>query len=300
MKNNLNENNFTKLYNYLQLGKKHTTKELSEKLKLSTRTIQSYLKKLREEYGLKKEKKYYYFTDAYRHIEVDDRVQMSTALMISMYKNAIPIVQENVLQNFKKIPKEVDAFLFDIDFQEIENETYFNQITNAIIDEEAIQFTYKNTKNKTSIKSIYPLKLTNVLGYWYLMGYDLEQDKIKTFYFNNIKDMFVSKDESYLSVKKIKELSKLASQMYSPWFNNNQQSVKLLLSGDAIRYIKRQKNETFTILEEKNNTLLIKMYYYNDVEVLTFVKKWIPFIEIVDNEKLKKELFQTLKDYLLT
>ena len=199
MSNTLNENKLTQLYKYLQLGGKHTTQELSEKMQLSMRTIQGYLKTLREEYGLKKEKKYYSFPDSYRHIDVDERVQMSTSLMISLYKNAIPILQDSVLQNFKQI----------------------------------------------------------------------------------------------------KELSKLASQMHSPWFSDDKKSVKLQLRGDAILYMKREKSKSFTILQESKNKLLVEMNYYNDIEVLNFVKKWLPSIEIVDNDELKKQLYLTLKDYLL-
>lgn len=295
---NLNENNLSKLYKYLQLGGRYTTIELSEKFSLSTRTIQSYLKVLKETYGLKKEKKLYFFPDNYRHIEDDERVQMSTALMISLYKNAIPIVQESVLQNFKQIPKEVDSFLFDIDFQEIENETYFNQVTHAIIEQKAIHFQYTNTKKKTALKNIYPLKITNVLGYWYLMGYDLEQDKVKTYYFNNIKDLVISKNENYLSTELLKTLLKKSKEMTSPWYNDNIKSVELLIRGDAIVYMKRKKSKAFKLLTESESSMLVQMKYYNDVEVLTFVKKWLPFIEIVNNKELKNRLHESLKNYL--
>jgi len=297
---NLNESNLSKLYNYLQLGGRYTTLELSEKFSLSTRTIQGYLKELKEKYGLKKEKKLYYFPENYRHIGDDERVQMSSALMISLYKNAIPVIQESVLQNFKHIPKETDAFLFDIDFQEILNETYFTQVTHAIIRQKAIHFQYTNTKKKTALKNVYPLKITNVLSYWYLMGYDLEQDKVKTYYFNNIEDLVVSKDESYLSTEQLKKLLQKSKEMTSPWYSDNIKSVQLRISGGAIVYMKRESSTAFKILKESATSILVEMNYYNDVEVLTFVKKWIPFIEIVDNKELKKRLHESLKNYLQT
>ena len=295
----IKDNNITKLYKYLQLGGRYTTQELSTKFKLSPRTIQGFLKKLRENYGLKKEKKYYFFSDEYRHIDMDERVQMSTALMISLYKNAIPTIEESILQNFKEIPKEVDAFLFDIDFQEIQNETYFNQMTHAIIHQKAVRFRYKDTKEKISIKNVYPLKITNVLEYWYLMGYDLEQDKVKTYYFNNIKELIVHTDESYLSTKQIQKLSKKALQMHSPWFSDDKKRVQLRISGDAILYMQRKKGEMFSILHKQDDMLLVEMEYYNDIEVLNFVKKWLPFVDIVDNPLLKKKLHTILKKYLL-
>ena len=295
---NLNENKLSKLYKYLQLGGRYTTLELSEKFSLSTRTIQSYLKLLKEKHGLKKEKKLYFFPDNYRHIKDDERVQMSTALMISLYKNAIPIVQKSVLQNFKNIPKETDAFLFDIDFQEILNETYFNQVTHAIIEQKAIHFQYTNTKKKTALKNVYPLKITNTLSYWYLMGYDLEQDKVKTYYFNNIEDLVVSKDESYLSTEQLTMLLQKSKEMTSPWYNDNIKNVQLRISGDAIVYMNRKSSTAFRIIKKSTTSMLVEMKYYNDVEVLTFVKKWLPFIEIVDNKELKNILHDSLKNYL--
>ena len=294
----MNETNESKLYKYLQLGGRHTTQELSDTFNLSIRTIQGYLKDFRQEYGLKKEKKLYFFPDNYRHIEDDERVQMSTALMISLYKNAIPIVQKSVLQNFKNIPKETDAFLFDIDFQEIVNETYFKQITHAIIEQKAIHFQYTNSKKKTALKNVYPLKITNVLSYWYLMGYDLEQDKVKTYYFNNIEDLVVSKDESYLSTQRLNMLLQKSKEMTSPWYNDNIKNVQLRISGDAIVYMKRKSSTAFRTLKESKTSMLVEIKYYNDVEVLTFVKKWLPFIEIVDNKELKNRLHDSLKNYL--
>lgn len=295
----IKENNFTKLYDYLQLGGKYTSHELSEEFSLSIRTTQNYLKQLREEYGLVKKKKYYYFTDEYRHIEMNERVQMSAALMISLYKNAISYVEDSVLKNFKQIPKETDAFLFDIDFQIINNETYFNQITHAIIHEKVIHFKYKNAKDKISIKNVYPLKNTNILGYWYLMGYDLDKDKVKTFYFNNIEELVVSKDESYLSLKQIDKLSKKSALMISPWFNDNKKNVKLKINGEAVLYIQRKKNRAFKIIEENQSSILVDMQYYSDIEVLNFVQKWLPHVDIVDNDELKIKLHARLKEYLL-
>jgi len=290
--------NFTKLYQYLQLGSKHTSQELSEKFSLSLRTVQLFLKELREHHGLKKEKKYYYFDDTHRKIDQNQRVEMSTALMLALYKCAIPKLHDEVKENFKNIPKEVDAFLFDLDFQEIENEVYFNQITYAIINRLAVNFHYVNTTGKVSVKNVFPLKITNVLGYWYMMGYDLEQSKVKTYYINNIEELSIL-DESYLNEAKVQELTELSASMVSPWFNNEQKSVLLKVTEDAMLYLKREKTTAFKIEEEQKDFLLIRMFYYNDVEILNFVKKWIPFIRVVDNEHLKQKLQKMLQEYLL-
>jgi len=294
----LKETNLSKLYKFLQLGGRYTAKDLSTKFNLPLRTVQANLKILKERYGLKNEKRYYYFLDSYRKIDIDERVQMSVALMLSLYKYALGDATQSILNNFKQIPKAIDAFLFDIDFQPLENEAYFHQITDAIIKEYAIQFKYKNINNIKGIKNVYPLKISNVIGYWYLMGYDLEQEKVKTYYFNNIKDLIINKEENFLSTKKRHQLIQKAKEMFSPWYKEEQKSVKLSIGGNAYFYIKRKSERQFEILKDDGQTFLIKMYYYNDVEVLTFVKKWLPDIKIVENENLKKELKKILKEYV--
>ena len=299
MKKPNEKDNFTKVYNYLQLGGRYTSQELSEKFTLSLRAIQLFLKEMQEHYGLLKEKRYYYFDDEHRHITQTQRVQMSTALMLSLYKCAIPVLHNAVKTNFKNIPKQTDAFLFDLDFQEIENENYFNQLTHAIINHLAIHFRYTNTHQKSSIKNIFPLKLTNVLGYWYLMGYDLEANKIKTFYLNNVEELTIF-DESYLQQKQLETLKKLAENLVSPWFTNEQKSVVLKVEGDAMLYIQRQQTDIFTISKKEESFLEIKMLYYNDIEVLNFVKKWIPHIKIINNTQLEEKLQKMLLEYLHT
>lgn len=294
----LDDNNLSKLYKFLQLGGKYTTQELSKRFNLSTRTIQLYLKELRDNFGLQKEKRYYFFPENYRHIDTDKRIQMNTALMIALYKNALPTPLGKVLENFKQVPKQTDAFLFDLDFEPIKNETYFTQVTDAIIHQKAVHFTYKDSKNLQSMRNVYPVKITNVLSYWYLMGYDLEQDKVKTFYFNNIFDLIVSKDESYIGVEMIAKLQRISKEFTSPWFNDDKKSVLLRVSGDAMLYIDRKKSKELQIIEKHKDHLLVKMYYYNDIEILTFVKKWIPYIKILDNASLRKKLYKILHNYL--
>jgi len=62
----------------------------------------------------------------------------------------------------------------------------------------------------------------------------------------------------------------------------------------AILYIKRKNYNNIEILEENENFLTIKMHYYQDTELLNFVKSWIPYISIVDDLSLQKQLKEIL------
>ena len=293
-------NTFQEVIMLLRQGGSYSTRELSDRFGVTQKTIQNYVKELQEKSGLVKDKTKYYFPDEFRNVDIEERVQMSTALMIALYKQAIPELKESVISNFKELPKEHNAFLFDINFEEIENENLFNQIINTIMHKTAISFQYTNKENLTSRKNVYPLKVTNMLGYWYLMGYDLESENIKSYYIKSISDLS-NLEESFLSEQMMRELSQKTSSITSPWYCEEERNVLLKVSGDAMLYLKRKNDSTLNIVEETDTHLLIKMTYYNDTEVLVFVKKWLPFITIEDNdilqEKLEKILTKSLENY---
>ena len=294
----MNDNNvFKDIVLLLRQGGHYTTKELSERFDTSQRTVQNYVKKLKEISGLQKEGKYYFFPDEFRNVDIHERLQMSSSLMIALYQQAIPELKESVLSNFKELPKEHNAFLFDINFEEISNENLFNQIVNAVIHNRSLSFHYTNKENITSEKNVYPIKVTNMLGYWYLLGYDLESEKVKSFYIKYISDLS-SFDESFLDENKMKALSLHSSNIVSPWFCDEEKSVLLKATGDAMLYLKRGNNAMVSIEEEKEEYLKIRMVYYNDTEVLIFVKKWLPFIIIEENTVLKEKLKNILQNAL--
>ncbi len=183
--------------------------------------------------------------------------------------------------------------MFDINFEEVENENLFNQIVNAIINKLAVSFQYTNKENVSSVQNIYPLKVTNMLGYWYLVGYDLTHEKIKSYYIKSITDLSFL-DESYLSEQMMQELAQSTSGITSPWFCEEEKSVLLKVTGEAMLYLKRKKDSMFTTVEETDSHLLMQMKYYNDTEVLVFVKKWLPFVTIEENDMLKEKLQKIL------
>ena len=290
----MNDNTlFREIVLLLRQGDRYTTKELGERFNTTQRSVQNYVKILKETSGLQKEGRYYFFPDEFRNVDIHERVQMSTSLMIALYKQAIPELKESVLSNFKSLPKEHNAFLFDINFEEIENENLFNQIVNAIIESKALSFHYVNKENIGSKKNVYPLRITNMLGYWYLLGYDLESEKIKSFYIKYISDLS-SFDESFLSESIMKELLQNTSGIVSPWFCEEEKSVLLKVTGAAMLYIKRKNDCMLSVVEEDESYLMMRMKYYNDTEVLIFVKKWLPFITIEENKYLKNKLKEIL------
>ena len=280
---------FQKVVELMIQGGSYTTLELSQRFDVSVKTIQNYMKKLMDTSGVVKNKTRYSYPQEFRNIEIHQKVQMSTALMISLYKKAIPELEESVAYNFQSLPKESNAFLFDIEFESIKNQILFNQIVTSIIQENALEFQYINRQNIASTKSIFPLKVANFKSYWYLIGYDFKSEKIKTFYIKSISSLMVL-EESFLNEKEKKSLILKVSTITSPWFLDQKKSVVLKITGEAIPYFQENKDNTLEIIKREDNFLLIKMDYYNDIEILSLIQKWLLFIKIIDNDPLQEKL----------
>jgi hypothetical protein len=72
----------------------------------------------------------------------------------------------------------------------------------------------------------------------------------------------------------------------------------LLVKGDAKVYLDRNCPKNTTILLSSTKSMEMEFFYYNETEVLSFVKKWLPDIEIIDNNDLQKKLYTLLKSYI--
>ena len=122
---------------------------------------------------------------------------------------------------------------------------------------------------------------------------DLTHEKIKSYYIKSITDLSFL-DESYLSEQMMQELAQSTSGITSPWFCEEEKSVLLKVTDEAMLYLKRKKDSMLTTVEETDSHLLMQMKYYNDTEVLVFVKKWLPFVSIEENDMLKEKLQKIL------
>lgn len=148
----------------------------------------------------------------------------------------------------------------------------------------ALNFEYKNKK-----RIIQPLKILNYNTIWYLIGFDLEKNKLKTFKINKIKNL-ISKTENYLGeeIKKLKEKTKKIS---SPWIEEKKYSSIIQV------YYPLSENIHKNVIKKEKNFVEVKIEYFNEKEAFEIIKQYIPYVKIKDKnlkEKMKKFLNQSL------
>ena len=103
------------------------------------------------------------------------------------------------------------------------------QIKNAVETKSIIKCFY-NDKNR----EIYPLKILNLEGFWYLIIFEPIDNKIKTFHLNTIKNIEVLNTHFSFDEEKINSFDNAISAYYKP--NNAPILVQLFMDKEVSRY----------------------------------------------------------------
>jgi predicted DNA-binding transcriptional regulator YafY len=269
---------FSDVCHLLAQGKSYKAQELAEKFGCSRKTISNDLKPLVAKGVVRYEAHYYTMLHSFVHEYKEQHSQLLASMMHA-------ILQKD------------DLFYFDFELEEIEDPFLFTNLSQAIQQAFSVNFFYTNRKNETSSKTVAPLKIGNFEGSWYLVAYDLQKESIRIYHMLHIKNLTLLEEE-FLSPQKRKALQNKAKTIRSPWFAQEQKKVTLYAKDLALLYIKRKKYHFLKILKEEENKLTLEMYYYQDIEVLNFVKSWLPYVVIVDDVNLQTQLKKILLEAL--
>jgi predicted DNA-binding transcriptional regulator YafY len=163
--------------------------------------------------------------------------------------------------------------------------------------QQKIRFSYTTRHGKKDIYLVDPYRLGNFEGFWYLIAMDNKAGILKTFYLKSIENIRVSPENYAIDSALENEIEETYGHLTTAWFKEKKQNVNLLAVGAARRYIMRNPGPQLTIVKDAPDGLHLQMTYHRDVEVLYFVKHWLPDIRIIGNPHLKKMLMDQIKNY---
>ncbi len=288
------------MLHYLNRGYTVNIKELSEEFEIGERQIQKDIELFSEMYEIESlGSQNYRMTKGYKLIGTENEdVEIAIALMKSLQQSALPQMNEDVDKALSKSEKYGDIFLFNIDNEEISHMREFRKFLQAIRNRQSCSFQYTKKDGTRKDVHAHPYRIANLSNYWYLLAYDVEAEKLKSYHINSI-DSVVLAGENYINNAAVeKEIEDTFVDFTSAWFDGEAKSVKLQVTGTAKHYLDRSPPRNITIISRSDRELEIQFDYYNDIEVLNFVKKWLPDIKIIDHLKLKQKLQKTLQNYL--
>ena len=258
-----------------------TVKNLAYAYGTTERTIQNDIKELSKIYNIISPVRGVYKLIFDFEIEEKFEEVFSSFIMKTNY---------DIFYQFKDLVKKIEmktqfkpTELFEINFklEELSDSSILIDLMYAIEWEYSVEFEYKGKK-----RIIQPLKILNYNAVWYLIGFDLKLNKMKTFKINKIKKL-ISKTENLMG-EDIKKLQKQVKNIHSPWIEKQNKSVIRV-------YYPLSENVTENIIKKEKNFVEVEIEYYDEREAFDLLKKYLPYVKIMDDE-LREKIKKILND----
>ena len=155
---------------------------------------------------------------------------------------------------------------------------------------------YNKLKEEKSYK-IWPLKIVNYDGFWYLLARLDEVDQIRTFRLEKIKNAELL-DKSFSMPDNLRIL---LDNSVNIWFSTkSDKEIVLKVEANIASYFKQKKYfpSQKIIKTEKDGSLVISTKVGQYEEALHVMMTWLPYIEVVKPQEFKDILSKILKESL--
>jgi len=288
------------ILHYLNRGYVINIRELSEEFSLSERQIQKDIELFSDMYDIESlGSQNYRMKQGYKLIGTENEdIEIATALIKSLQQSVLPQMNEYVDKALSISQKYGDIFLFNIDNEKILHMKEFRKLLQAIRNKQSCSFHYTKKNGLQKKVNVHPYRIANLTNYWYLLAYDVEVEKLKSYHINSINRIILAGDNYINDTAVEKEIEDTFIKFTSAWFDGESKSVLLRVIDNAKHYLERNMPKNIRVCSISKNDMEIEFNYYNEIEVLNFIKEWIPEITIMNHPELKQRLQKSLQDYL--
>ncbi|WP_456469866.1 WYL domain-containing protein [Caminibacter sp.] len=256
------QKNIEKLYFKFLFSDSVKVKEAAKELNVTIRSIQNYIKTLQKYYEIEKVKKGEYKLREKPSILENELFELFKEFVFSVNLHIFKKYENEIKKIFFKENKNIVSNLKIESFDILSLKAYLYFIKENIS---------LNIEYKSKSYTIHPLKIGNFDLRWYLFGYDLKEEKIKTFHINSISS-FTSLNDNLLN-------KQININFDSKYFNHNKKSTVIKVKKEFKNYFEKEKFE---------------FEYYHIKELVEFLKKHLTMIELED-----KHLKDKIKNILL-
>jgi len=257
-------------------------RDLAKLYNTTERTIQNDIKELSKIYNITSPSRGIY------KLNMDFQIEEKFEEVFSKF-----IIKANydIFYQFKKLIEKIEfkttynsTEMFEINFkvEKLKDSGILIDLIQAIEWNFAVEFDYKTKK-----RLIQPLKILNYNTVWYLIGFDVKDNKIKTFKINRIKNLIL-KTESFIDEsfkQKVKSIS-------TPWIDKEKKESVCRV------YYPFKENVTENIIHKEKEFVDVKIEFYDEREAFEIIKKYLPFVKVLDEElreKVKKFLENSIE-----
>jgi predicted DNA-binding transcriptional regulator YafY len=205
--------------------------------------------------------------------------------------------------------KEKDIYLYkNSPFEELKTDKQkdiFRSLKSAIINKEYRDIDYLYNRPRTHRQAM-PLKLIFMEQNWYVAIVDRDEGFrfLRIFFITDVKNSARRSYERDLSEADSKRYAQFLKNFQNPMtkFNREVQIAHIRASARVAKYFDKNmkphlKSQKF-IRKNSDGSVEFTLEYTQPIEVLPFIKKWLPDLQILSPKELSDELKEDLRRYL--
>ncbi|MFK2823669.1 helix-turn-helix transcriptional regulator [Arcobacter sp. YIC-80] len=211
---------------------------------------------------------------------------------------------KDINENFEKITYDIFSklltprysspyYIKPNSFQEIDmDSSLLNRLEKAIELNNMVELKLQNR-----VFIIEPYKVVSFDGIWYLFGKDTKDEKIRTVFIHEIKELYIQKCKYKLD----KPIDEILDNVHSAWFEDgNTMEVKVkVLPKAAFNFKLKKLLPSQEILKEYDDkSLLVKFTVSTQEDIDNIIKAWLPDIQIIEPQSYKEKFIKELQQYL--
>jgi predicted DNA-binding transcriptional regulator YafY len=290
----------TVILSRLNDGEFLSTKELAQEFNVSARTVQRDFNERLISFPIYQHNNKWKMQDGFR---LEKSTSVEDAVILDIMEKLIEGAGEsfsikatkllNKIKNDSQNPIYARLDIEDIGYKIGE----IRLLEEAIRNKQEITCTYSfDTYSKTV--ELKPLKIANYDGFWYLIALDARNDHLKKYYLKNITQI-VMKDKYF---ERDQKLDTLLENSMSIWFDEDVQPYRVMMevSAGVSKYFRRKPISSTQRIESlhEDGSMLLSVDVTHDMEIIPFVKRWVPDIKITEPEYLHEAIQKDLQSYL--
>ncbi len=284
----------------LNIGEKLFLPDLAREFGVTVRTIQKDFSTRLSVYPIiKNQDGSYSFMDGFRLKGTSNQAESTIIELMGVLVEQVHADYSQVTRRLLKGAGYFNrTFAIHLNFEDLSAHLdTFYLLKQSINFRQKLFFDYTNKYGEMKSYLADPYRLGNFQGFWYLIALDHKAGILKTFYLKSIENIRVSPETYTIDPVMEKEIEQTYGDLNTAWFKEGKHKVSLVATGDAKRYLQRNPGPGISIIKEDDQALHLEMTYHREVEVLCFVKHWIPDVRIVGDERLIGRLREELSIY---
>lgn len=278
------------------------TSSLSHTFQTTTRTIQRDLSLLKEAgFPLREVSRGCYQADKnlLKNYELFDETEL--ALVVAL-KNMVGQLGESfqkaagvLFNQLYQTTAELPVFI-RIDESVRLDARLFGRVVRAVRERRQVCFGYEVYSPYEAI--VEPYRIAYFEGFWYLVGKDTRDARIKRYALDKMKDLRMLK-KGFKTVPA--DLDGALCQSVNIWFSSERNiEVVTLVERCCAQYFKRRKIFPTQEIEEEraDGSLMISFRVSCFEEIESLLKVWLPHIRVLEPKEFKERLWQEMREWV--